>query len=248
MLSVVLTATIFIGTVFAQTGIYFGIENGPRWDKFNYINSRGFYANKLTTNYILGGFVGFKLNHYSIETGLYYHYFSENDYTYNRSTGELNKYKGGSHSSGDNKLIIPLRFGVEFKLLKNTIFIKPEIGVSAIITKEYNKTQPYGAFFESPNLDSLSVPINGDSTMGLIYQFSKFNLGYEVSLTAGFRIKKRFDIYFKGSLFNSFTPMQYETITYYSNSGNETATKLFHGNSFALQIGLRYQFDLKKKK
>jgi hypothetical protein len=247
MLFVILTATIFIDTNLAQTGIYLGYENGFKFDRFNYINSKGYSVNKPSFNEILGGYIGYKLDRYTFESGFYFHYTSIRIYDYNRSTGTVGGYVGGTHGNEMDNFIIPLRFGMEFNMVKNRIFIKPEIGFTGIIARDYSKIQPSSWWSENTRWDSIFIPTNGDSTITCSYRTSKFNLGYEVSLSAGFRIKKKFDIYFKGSLLNSLKPLFYETITYYSDAGNETATIMFHGNSISIQIGLRYLFEIKKK-
>jgi hypothetical protein len=248
LLMAALVAAFSVETVSSQTGIYIGYENGLKWDKFNYINSKGFSANHTSFNSLYGGYVGFKLNRYTIETGFYYHYLSINTYQYDRATGAIGLWNGRSHGSGEDSWVIPLRFGMEFNLAKKRIFIKPEIGLTGIIATNYSKSQPYGWGAENIRMDSTFIPTTGDSTITYMYRTSKFNLGYEVSLSAGVRIKKKFDIYIKGSVYNSFKPLYYETITYYSDLGNATATNMFHGNSFTLQFGLRYLFEIKKKK
>lgn len=65
-------------------------------------------------------------------------------------------------------------------------------------------------------------------------------IGTEISI--GYRIKEKADIYLKGSYYASFNPMFYETITHYSPGETVYATNTFTGNTFLLQIGVRYYF------
>jgi|WetSurMetagenome_2_1015567.scaffolds.fasta_scaffold449596_1 hypothetical protein len=246
LLLTIFVSSLFAGTITAQTGVYLGYENGIKWDRFNYINSKGYTLNKPAFNAMLGGYVGYKINRYTIETGFYAYYTSIHMIDYNRSTGEASASAGSYHSSSMDSYIIPLRFGAEFNMAKNRIFIKPEMGLTGIIAKTYSSMQPCGFWGENIRIDTSFIPTTGDSSIGYFYRPSKFNLGYEISLSAGVRIISKIDIYLKGSVCNSFKPLFYEAITYYSDLGNATATNTFHGNSVTLEIGLRYYFKKRK--
>jgi len=64
-------AVLFSFAAYSQTGLYLGGEAGINWDRFFYINSRGYSFGQYTFNGNWGGYLGYKLKHYTIETGFY---------------------------------------------------------------------------------------------------------------------------------------------------------------------------------
>lgn len=233
-------------TLIAQTGLYLGYENGTKWDRFSYIDSKGNSLNTTSFNGILGGYVGYKFDRFSFETGFYCYYTRVHMYDYYRNTRQVSKSMSSYGSSNLNNFIIPLRFGTEFTFWKNRLFVKPEIGITGIIARGNTNIKPNGWWAENTRHDTTFIPTTGDSTIAFTYRTSKLNLGFETSISAGFRIINKIDIYFKGGYCNSLKPLYYETITFYSDNGNVTATNTFHGNAFFVQIGLRYYFNKRK--
>jgi hypothetical protein len=240
--------TLLVWSIKAQTGLYVGMENGPKWDRFHYINSKGFVLNKTSCIPmwgLWGCYIGYKLDRYTLETGFYTYYTRVNDIDYDYNTGKVSKSMSSFHASNLDNYVIPLRFGTEFSMWKKRFFIKPEIGLIGLIARTYSQTQPSVMGFYKPLGDSIN-PNTTDSTFSFGYRTSKFNLGIESSVCAGFRIIGRIDIYLKVSVSNSFKPLYYETITHYSSTQNVTATNTFNGNSVFVQIGLRAYWKKRK--
>ncbi len=244
----VLVSTIIFGTVMAQTSWYIGYENGVKWDNYSYINSNGFYLQQYQLDGVFGGYVGYKLKEYTFETGFYGFYSSAPWIDYDYNTSFVNKTESSHGSSGMDSWVIPIRFGKEFLFCGQKIFIKPEIGFSGIIARNYENIE-VGSWGD--NVSSLVnpnfIPTSGDSTIAYCYRTSKKNLkrfdfGIESEVSIDYRFKDKADIYFKGSYHSSFNPLYYEIITHYSDTEIVKATNTFNGNSFLLQIGLRYYF------
>lgn len=240
----ILLSTIIVGTTLAQTGFYVGYENGGKWDKWHYINSKGFALNEMQLDGVFGGYFGYKHKSYSVESGLYGYYTNSPMINYDYSTGQISKSMGSFGSSNMNSWVVPIRFGKDFLFLNKKIFIKPELSFFTIIARNHTAAQPNGSWGENISIpgDTTFIPTSADSTIGYTYRTSKVNFGLESSISIGYRFKEKADIYIKGSYCSSFSPILYETITHYSNAEIVKATDTFYGNSFLVQIGLRYYF------
>lgn len=57
-----------VGILFAQKGFYVGYENGLKFDKFFYVNSKGYSLTQMPVDGVFGGYVGYKLKNYTFET------------------------------------------------------------------------------------------------------------------------------------------------------------------------------------
>ena len=233
-----------INLLHAQNGFYVGYENGGKWDQFHYLNSKGYSLNKFQLDGVLGGYIGYRLIKVTFETGFYGYYTSSPSLQYNYATGAIEKTYGCFGSSSMNSWMIPLRFGNEYFFLKDRLFIKPEIAFTTMIARDYSDNQPCGSWGENIFIpgDSTYIPTSADSSKGNCYRSSKINFGVETSLSAGYRFKKRADIYLKATYAAGFSPVYYETITHYSATENVQAAKSFNGNSLLMQIGLRFYF------
>lgn len=239
---VVLTLLLSI-TVMAQNGFYLGYENGGLFERYNYINSKAKTLTQSSIGGILGGYVGFKHNAYSIETGFYGLFSSHPMVEYNYSTSEVSK--SSSMGSGQEIWMIPLRLGIEFLVARDRIFIKPEIGFNCVISRDYSENQPMMGWGENVSPfpgDNNYIPTGSDSTRAYGYIPSKVNLSIEPSISTGYRIKKKTEFYLKCSYLASFNPSYYETIIHYSETETEYATRNM-SNSVIFQIGLKYYFE-----
>ncbi|MBK6964408.1 MAG: hypothetical protein IPH20_10865 [Bacteroidales bacterium] len=128
-------------------------------------------------------------------------------------------------------------------------FIKPDslsTRLLVVIILENQPTMGWGsnvpAFPGDPNF----IAISADSTRAYGYVTSKLSFAIETGLSAGYRFRKKADIYIKGSYLANFHPLYYETITHYSETETVTATSTTV-NSFLLQIGLKYYFAKNRK-
>jgi hypothetical protein len=243
----ILTSILLTGTSLAQNGFYIGYENGGLFDKYHYVNSKGFSLSQTSIGGVFGGYVGYKNNSYNIETGFYgyYSYIPFIDYNYN--TGKASKLNGGCNST--ESWVIPVRLGKEFLISKQKIFIKSEFAINTIISRDYSEVQPTMGWGENVSAfpgDNSFIPITADSTRAYGYVNSKLNFSCEASLSTGYRFKKKADIYIKGSYVANFRPLYYETITHYSDIEIVNATRV-NVNSFLLQIGLKYYFGKQDK-
>ncbi len=234
--------------VFSQRSFYFGYENGIKFDQFSYFNSVGNSHSDYQLDGVLGGYVGYYFNTFTIETGYYKYFTSSPVLRYNYSTKKLDPNDGnGSHgSSAMNSTVIPLRFGKEFLFLNKKVFVKPEIGFSAIIGRgDCGAASSWGSNVDFDNNHEM-IPGEGNSTIGHGFRTQKTNFGFTTGISAGLKIKQRLDIYMKGNFDTSLKPLYFENITHYSPDGNVTATNSFNGTAFSWEIGLR--FYLKKLK
>lgn len=231
----------FIG--FAQEGIYIGYENGGKFDKFHYVNSEGFALSMLPLDGVLGAYIGYNLQGYTLETGFYGFYTSHPFVSYDYATAKPSRSSSSGGSSDMNNWVIPLRFGKEFLFFANRFFLKPEIAFTAILARDYSDDQPTGGWGENvspfPGFPYFS-PTSSDSTRAYSYRTSRVNMGIETAFSFGYRFKEKADIYLKGSYHSSFNPLYYETIIHYSDDEIVKATSTHTGNSFLIQIGLRY--------
>ncbi len=241
-LFIILTTILVSLTSMAQNGFYLGYENGGLFERYNYINSKAQTLTQSSIGGVFGGYIGFKQDAYTVETGFYGLYSSLPMVEYNYNTFKAGKSL--SMGSGQKSWMIPLRFGIEFLLANDKIFIKPEIGFNLIISRDYAGDQPIlgwgdnvSGFPGDNNFDS-TIP---DSTRAYGYIPSKLNFSMEPSLTTGYRIKKKVDVYVKGSYLASFNQSYYETINHYSANETVFATRNL-SNSMLLQIGLKYFF------
>lgn len=113
------------------------------------------------------------------------------------------------------------------------------------IAREFSSDQPTGGWGENVSAfpgDTNFIPKTSDSTRAYNFRPQKVSFGIETSLSFGWHIKQRADIYLKASYASSFTPLMYDTITHYSETETVKATNTFTGNSILFQIGLRFYF------
>jgi hypothetical protein len=245
-LTIVLITLMLSFTCLAQNGFYIGYENGGLFDRYHYVNSKGYSINQSTIGGVFGGYVGYKINSYNLEMG-YYGYFSSHpyvDYDYNSGIPA----KSGSMGSGAESWVIPIRFGKEFTFSDEKFFLKPEIAFNTIVSRDYSENQPTMGWGENVSMfpGDPYIPVSSDSTRAYGYIGSRMNFGIETALSTGFRFKKKADIYLKGSYSANFSPLYYETITHYSAAETVNATSV-SVNSFQFQIGVKYYFAKREK-
>lgn len=241
-LFVILTTSLLSVTCLAQNGFYIGYENGGLFERYNYVNSKAKTFTQASIGGTFGGFVGFKHDSYSIETGFYGLFSSHPMVDYNYITSEASK--SPSTSSGQESWLIPLRVGKEFLVARNKIFIKPEIGFNVMISRDYSENQPmmgWGQYVSAFPGDNNWVAAGSDSTRAFGYIPSKVNFSIEPGISSGYRFKEKADIYLKCSYLSNFNPTYYETITHYSEAGTVYATRNML-TSFTFQIGFKYYF------
>lgn len=226
----------------AQNRFYLGYENGGLFERYNYVNSKAKTLTQASIGGIFGGYFGFKYDSYTVETGFYGMFSSHPLVDFNYNTSEVSKSL--SMSSGHESWLIPLRFGKEFLLAQNKIFIKPEIGFNVMISRDYTENQPMMGWGENVSMfpgDNSYIPTGSDSTRAYGYIPSKINFSIEPGISSGYRFKGKADIYLKCSYIANFNPSYYETITHYSETGTVYATRNM-SNSILFQIGLKYYF------
>lgn len=241
-LFVILTTFLLSMTGMTQNGFYLGYENGGLFERYNYVNSKAKTLTQSSIGGIFGGYVGFKHNSYTVETGFYGLFSSYPMVEYNYSTSEVSK--SSSMITGQESWLIPLRFGMEFLMAGDKIFIKPEIGLNCMVSRDYSENQPMMGWGENVSAfpgDNNFVPTGPDSTRAYGYIPSKVNFSVEPGIASGYRFKKKADIYLKCSYLANFNPSYYETITHYSETEIVNATRNM-SNSILFQIGLKYYF------
>ncbi|MHC1773995.1 MAG: hypothetical protein AB9834_01155 [Lentimicrobium sp.] len=244
---VLLTAIILSRSAIAQTGLYIGYENGGLFDRYHYINSKGFSLSQSSIGGVFGGYVGYKVNGYTLETGFYGLYSTHPFIAYNYDSGIPEK--SGSMGSGAQSWMIPIRLGKEFVFCNDHFFFRPDISFNTMISRDYSENQPtmgWGANVQAFPGDPNFIATSADSTRAYGYVTSKLNFAIETGLSAGYRFRKKADIYIRGSYVANFKPLYYETITHYSETETVTATST-SVNSFMVQIGVRYYFAKKLK-
>ena len=229
-------------TGIAQNGFYLGYENGFFSERYDYVNSKAKIFSQSSIGEILGGYFGFKYDTYTIKTG-FYGLFSSiplNKYDYSNFSTE----KTLSFTSGQESWLIPLRFGKEFLMVQEKLFIKPEIGFNVTISRDYSENPLIKGAGENitpfPG-SNYFVPSGSDSTRIDGYVSSKVNFSIEPAISFGYRFKKKADIYLKCIYIASFNPTYYETITHYTETETVHATRSV-SNAILYQIGLRYYF------
>ncbi len=228
-------------TSFSQGGFYVGYENGGLFDRFHYVNDKGYTLSQTSIGGILGGYAGYKSKGFSIETGFYALYPAVPFVDYDYNTGEAGK--SNSSSSGDGYFMIPLRISKEFLFAKEKFFVKPEFSFNTIYSRDYSEgqsTSDWGEGIELPG--NIIHNSSGDSTIAYGYYTSLWNFALETNLSAGYRFKKRADIYVKWSYSAYFKPLYYETITHYSGSGEQVEASRVNMNASLFQIGLKFYF------
>ncbi|MCO5257476.1 MAG: hypothetical protein M9926_12045 [Lentimicrobium sp.] len=241
-LFVIVTTFLLSMAGIAQNGFYLGYENGGLFERYNYVNSKANTLTQASIGGIFGGYFGFKYDSYTVETGFYGLSSSHPLVDFNYSTSEVSKSL--SMSSGQESWLIPLRFGKEFLVAQNKIFIKPEIGFNVMISRDYSENQPMMGWGENVSMfpgDNSYIPTGSDSTRAYGYIPSKINFSIEPGISSGYRFKEKADIYLKCSYIANFNPSYYETITHYSETGTVYATRNM-SNSILFQIGLKYYF------
>jgi hypothetical protein len=232
---------------YSQTGFYVGGEAGVKWDNFFYINSLGYSLGQYSYNGTWGGFAGYKLNNFTFETGFYGYYTALPDIYINYDTGEPFKGMGVSGSSSMDSWVIPFSFGYDIPFGNDHFFVKPEMTFLIYKGRDGNtgKIGGWGTGGDIPDF-SWDTPIDDielspGTTLGFTYRQSNVNTGLGLGVSLGWRIKKRADIYFKGTYNTTFTPILYDVIAHQLNNNERiSATNTFSGSSFGLQIGFRF--------
>jgi len=240
-------------TANSQTGFYLGGEAGVNWDKFFYINSRGYSLGQYTFNGNWGANLGYKLKHYTFESGVYGYSLAQPDIYIDYETAVPYEGMGTSGSSSLNSWLIPGRFGYDIPFGNDHFFVKPEVSF-LIFKSRANRTGKIGGWGKDGDIPDYGwdtpideVDLNPGTTIGDTYRQSKVNTGLGLAVSLGWRVQKRADLYFKGSYNALFTPMVYDVIEHQlSNDKRVSATNTFTGSSFNFQIGFR--FYLKRNK
>lgn len=244
---IILFLTAIAGTTIAQTGLYIGYENGFKFDKFHYINSKSINLTGVQPGGVFGGYLGYKFDNYTVETGFYSYDAGTPVINYDYSSGQPS-FTGGSVSGTDmGHWMIPVRLGREFHFSGNEFFIKPEISFNTFIAKGYTNDQPINGWISDNRLIG-EIATSPDSTIGITYGTTRMNFGIEPSILIGYRIKEKFDISLKGSYNCCFKPLYYDTITHYSSDEIVTATNTQYGNIILIQIGVKYYFAKRENK
>jgi hypothetical protein len=244
---IILILTAIVVTTVAQTGLYIGYENGFKFDRFHYVNSKGINLTGLQPGGVFGGYVGYKFDNYTLETGFYSYDAGTPVINYDYSSGQPS-FKGGSISGTDmGHWMIPVRLGREFHFSGSGFFIKPEISFNTFIAKGYTNDQPINGWI-SNNASIGEIATSPDSTIGITYGTTRMNFGIEPGILIGYRFAEKFDITLKGSYNCCFIPLYYDTITHYSSDEIITATNTQYGNIFLIQIGVKYFFAKRENK
>lgn len=229
----------------AQQGLCFSYQNGGIWNQFNYINAKGASIQQFTLDGTFGLCLSYQWKTFSVESGVDFKYTSAPLVAYNYENSSVSYSSASYGSSGMNNIGIPLRIRKEFNVLKNVLFLAPEFGFSTVIARNYSEGEPVAQWGENITNQGILpyIPTSPDSTLGIGYRTTKFNFGSETSLSMYARIKKRFDVYIKGTFYSSFSPLYYENITHYSSDETVSALQTMSGNSLQAQIGLRIHLD-----
>lgn len=237
--TLIIIATFLVISLFAQKNFYVGYENGGLFDRHHYVNEKGYSSSQFSIGGVLGGYVGYRLQTYTFETGFY----SYNSYTpqvnYNFSTGEPSK--SNSMSDSEQNFVIPLRVGKEFLFAQQKFYVKPEISFNIIISRDYSQQQPNGGWGtgEFGLVGDTVIPFSPYYTYAKAYDPTPVNLGIGTDLSIGYRIKQRMDIYIKAGYLAHFSPIYHETIVHQSPEEVVTATSISQ-NAMLLQIGLKF--------
>lgn len=242
-----MTPSLLSITCLAQNGFYLGYENGGLFEKYNYVNSKAKTLTQTSIGGVFGGYIGFKHDSYTVETGFYGLYSSPPFFEYNYSTYEASKTL--SSCSGQQSWLIPLRFGKEYLVARDKIFIKPEIGFNIMISRDYSENQPMMGWGENVSVFpgySDYAPTGSDSTRAFGYIPGRINFSVEPGISSGYRFKQKADIYLKCSYMANFSPSYYETIIHYSATETVSATRNMQ-NAILFQIGLKYYFSKRGK-
>ena len=226
----------------AQNGLFIGYENGFLLDRFNYVNSKGYSLDQSGIGGTFGGYLGYRMNTYSIETGFYAHSSMHPFVDYDYATGKPSA--SNSYGSGAERFVIPLRVAKEILFVQEKLVIRPEVALNVMILRDYADSDHIGGWGENVSAlpgDNSFTGQTPDSTRAFGYVPSRTNFSIETGLSIAYRFKKVADIYLKGSYLAGFKTMYYETITHWSVSEVVHATSV-NSNAFTLQVGLRYFF------
>ncbi len=238
-------------TANAQTGFYIGGEAGIKWDNFSYINTRGYSLGQYSVNGTWGGYLGYKLKNYTFETG-YYGYYTAMPFIYiDYETAVPYSGMGVSGNSGMNTWVIPFSFGYDILFGNDHFFVRPEVSFTIYKARSWSSDK-IGAWAQGISIpdfewdtpiDEINLP--PETSVGYSYRQNRINTGLGLGVSLGWRIRKRYDLYLKGSYNTTFTPVLYDVIAHQlSNDERISATNTFAGSSFGIQIGFR--FYLKK--
>lgn len=240
--------SVFSSNVFSQDKLFLNIEGGGKWDKFNYINQNRSFINSLQFDGVYGFGIGLKFSKFNIETGL--HSFNTTDpiinFSFETRSPQLTGYT--TVNSQMKSLLIPLRLSKEFLFFNDKFFFQPEISFNTIIANNYSTNQPMQGwdYVDKSNPSIIMFVVVYDTTKSYTYRTSKIGFGLGTSLSIGYILGEKVKIYFKASLYNSFYPLYYNTITHSSAFETFHATNTFTGIAFSVQAGVRYEFAMKK--
>jgi hypothetical protein len=228
--------------VYSQQSYYLSYENGVKSDRFFYLNQNAQSYHCSTIDGVFGVNFGYRFKKgFTLESGFQGFYSSNPMIDYDRINNTIIEPTGSGGSSGMDSWIIPLRFGYDFTIWGNRLFIRPETGFTTIIARDYSGSLGYwGSGLKHPF--SNDTELNADSTKAFEFRDRKFDFGLETNISAGYRIRQRADFFIKINHHASFHPPFYSSINYYSDNGTLAATEIFTGHSTLFQIGLRFYF------
>lgn len=243
---------LIFNSLHSQDGLYLGYEGGVKWNKFMYVNEKGFHGTNLDYTLTTGGYLGYKHQNFTLESGLQWFEIGSPIFWFNYHDASVKKYDGdGNQGNPVNYLVIPLRIGYDFMNKNHQFFLKPEMGFLFYFVQHYRYvTSPHtmgGGSSIDFDQDEIGYPSETEYTYSEGYIPDNFSLGFESSLCAGYRFHYRADIYLKISIHSSLDILYYETITHHMDSGDVTATHSFSGNSLSCQIGLRGYLGKRKQ-
>ncbi len=229
---------------FSQKGFYFGYENGGVFDRYYYVNSKGYTLFQTSLGGSVGGYVGYKYNNFNIDAGFFVYSPTIPYVKYDYDTGK--PYKTSAGGEGETNFVLPVSIGKEFLLATGKVFLEPNLALVTIFLSDYTSEQPSEGWGENVTFEgNVNNSDSPDSTVVYGYFSDRINFGLITSLSAGYRIKNKIDVYVRGGYITNFSPLYYETITHYSSKEIVEATRV-RNNSFLLQVGIKFHFHLHK--
>ncbi len=218
---------------FGQNKTYVGVEIGPKFEMYKYIdNGDGLYTKPFFYSPIYGLTLGQELSKsFILETGIYI-----NDY------GQSFRIKGDNGYSTSNGLLayqIPLRLKTRVNLLKERLFMVTTIGYTFAFNNGYGSSGSGYSYTNSPEFESYNYSTRTEQVSD--YSLRKTYGLIETGLSLEFQLKNSMAFYISSNYLKGFNRVVEIDVNYWINDEPEQTGVVFsNGDYFNVLAGVRY--------
>lgn len=215
----------------AQNRTYLGVEFGPKFDVYQYVdNGDALYTKPFLFSPIYGVTIGQEITrNFTLETGFFINDYGESY----RIRGDI----GWTSASGIIAYQIPLRLKARLNLVKDRLSLVSTIGYTLAINNDYGY-DAYGQGLSRTNLPGFN---QRTETVDTSRYLKKTYSMLETGLALEYQFKNSLSLYLAGNYMMGFSRVTEIDVHYrIDNRPEQTGTVFSNGDYFSVFLGLRY--------